>query len=138
MDAQADFGRLVTTFHHEEPDRVPLVEAAIDYGIMNQFLGKPVTSDDLAAQGEFWCQAGYDYIPLTVGMMQPGRVTGESAISKVIKKALLHDYAEEDGTEAWNLERRSWIQSEADLGLAVAGRRSAGLQQFPPGPGLLA
>ena len=53
-----DFGRVVTTLHHEEPDRVPLAEAAVDYSIMSQFLGRPVVDGDLAAQVDFWTQAG--------------------------------------------------------------------------------
>jgi len=110
-----DFRRVVTALHHEEPDRVPFAEATIDYEIMSQFLGRPVASDDVAAQVEFWATAGYDYIPLTVGMLQPGRVTEDSSISRVIREIMLRDTADRDRDEAWNLERRAWIHSEADL-----------------------
>ena len=66
---EPDFNRVVTTLHHEEPDRVPLMEAIVAYEIQSQFLGETVTEDDLASRVEFWAKAGYDYIPLTVGMM---------------------------------------------------------------------
>lgn len=120
-----DFGRVVTTLQHHEPDRVPFAEAAVDYEIMSGFLGKPVASDDLAAQVEFWAEAGYDFIPLTVGMMQPGRVTEDSHISRVIKNIMLRDTADHECDEAWNLERQAWIRSESDLEVfpwAEAGR----------------
>jgi hypothetical protein len=39
-----------------------------------------VESADLKSQVEFWGRAGYDSIPLTVGMMNPGEVTKESSI----------------------------------------------------------
>ena len=113
--AQPNFERFATALNHEEPDRVPFAEAAVDYEIMSQFLGKPVRSDDLATQVEFWVEAGYDFIPLTVGMMQPGKVTEESAISRVIKKIMVQDTADEQSSEDWNLERRSWIHSEEDF-----------------------
>ena len=115
MEARPDFGRLVTTLGHEEPDRVPLVEAAVDYAIMSQFLGYPVADDDVASQVEFWSNAGYDYIPLTLGMMRPGGVTRDSQISKVIEDTIVKDEAEVDDQEAWNLEKRSRIHTEADF-----------------------
>lgn len=102
-DLRPDFRRVVTTLHHEEPDRVPLAEISVDYEIMSRFLGRPVTDDDLAAQVEFWTQAGYDYIPLTVGMMRPGAVTRDSQISKVIQEVLLKGTADEGSDEAWDI-----------------------------------
>ena len=114
-DIKPDFSRVVTTLQHEEPDRVPLVEAVIGYEIMSRFLGRRVTDDDLASQVEFWSKAGYDYIPLTVGMMQPGQLTKDSQISKVIKDVMLKDTADEDSDEVWSLERMALIHSEEDL-----------------------
>jgi len=115
LDVKPDFNRVAITLQHQEPDRVPFAEAAIDYEIMSQFIGRTVTSDDLAAQVEFWSKAGYDYIPLTIGMMQPGRVTKDSQISKVIRDVMLKDTADKDRDEAWNLERRAWIHTEEDF-----------------------
>ncbi len=85
MELKPDFNRIRKTVRHEEPDRVPLCEALIEYSIQSQFLGREVKAEDLGSQVEFWLKAGYDYIPLTVGMMTPGKVTQESKISKVIR-----------------------------------------------------
>jgi uroporphyrinogen decarboxylase len=109
MDVKPDFERIRKTTRFEEPDRVPLAEILIDYSIQGRFLGRSVTADDLESQVEFWSKAGYDYIPLTVGMMQPGKVTKESKISKVIREVMLADSADADKEESWNLELTSFI-----------------------------
>ena len=99
MDVKPDFERIRKAARFEEADRVPLAEILIDYSIQSQFLGRPVTPDDLESQVEFWSTAGYDFIPLTVGMMQPGKVTKESKISKVIREVMLADSADADKEE---------------------------------------
>jgi len=109
-----NFERIVTTLKHQEPDRVPLAEAAVDYEIMSQFLGRKVTDSDIEAQVEFWTKAGYDYIPLTVGMMQPGKVTEDSAISKFLRDVVLQDTADEQ-KGSWNLAERPIILDEKDF-----------------------
>ena len=105
-----DFDRIRKTVRHEEPDRVPLIDASISYDIMGKFLGKRVDKDDIKAQVEFWQSAGYDYIALTAGMMQPGKVTENSYISKIIKEKLMKDEKDE-----WNLENRSFINEREDF-----------------------
>ncbi|UCG07179.1 MAG: hypothetical protein JSV83_00550, partial [Desulfobacterales bacterium] len=115
MDVKPDFKRIRKTARFEEPDRVPLAEILIDYSIQSQFLGRPVGPDDLESQVEFWSKAGYDFIPLTVGMMQPGKVTKESKISKVIREVMLADSADADKEEAWNLELTSFIKTREDF-----------------------
>lgn len=110
-----DFSRVVTTLRHREPDRVPLAEAAVAYETMSSFLGKKVVDSDVASQVEFWSKAGYDYIALTVGMMQPGKVTEDSAISKMIKSVILRDTPDQEKDDAWNLEKRSFISDEKDF-----------------------
>jgi len=115
MDVKPDFDRLRKTARFEEPDRVPLAEILIDYSIQSQFLGRLVTPEDLEAQVEFWSKAGYDFIPLTVGMMQPGKVTKESKISKVIREVMLDDATEADREAAWNLELTSFIKTREDF-----------------------
>ncbi len=115
LETTPDFRRVAATLHHEEPDRVPLAEIAVDYEIMSQFLGRSVTDDDVAAQVKFWTQAGYDYVLLTVGMMRPGGVTKDSQISKVLQDVLLQDGSEEDKSESWNVWKRSRIHTEEEF-----------------------
>lgn len=115
MDIRPDFERIRKTANHEEPDRLPLLEALVDYSIQSQFLGKDVLPEDFATQVEFWAKAGYDYIPLTVGMMKPGKVTGESRISKVIREVMLADSPDADKEKSWNLELTSFIKTRDDF-----------------------
>jgi len=106
-----DFSRIETTLSHKEPDRVPLIEAAVAYETMSKFLGREVSASDYDSQIEFWIKAGYDYIALTAGMMQPGKVTEDSLISKVIKENL---QKRGDSDSNWNLEERAFISDEKD------------------------
>ena len=46
------------------PDRVPLGENDIDFGIMDSLLGRPVI--DLPSYVSFWREAGYDYVLLEI------------------------------------------------------------------------
>jgi uroporphyrinogen decarboxylase len=115
MDRKPDFERIIKAAGHHELDRVPLCEVLVEYPIQSNFLGKEVTSDDLESQLEFWVNAGYDFIPLTVGMMTPGKVTAESVISKVIKDVMLKDSPDAEKEEAWSLERTSFINNRADF-----------------------
>jgi len=115
MDIEPDFGRIRKTAQHKEPDRVPLCEVLVEYPIQSRFLGREVKSKDLASQVEFWAKAGYDYIPLTVGMMTPGKVTDESSISKVIRETMFKDSPEAEDEKAWNLELTSFINNREDF-----------------------
>jgi uroporphyrinogen decarboxylase len=110
-----DFERLRKTVRHEEPDRVPLLECLVEYPIQSQFLGREVKADDLESQIEFWYKAGYDYIPITVSLMAAGKVTQESAISKVIKSVMLADSPEAEKETSWSLEYTSFINDRADF-----------------------
>ncbi len=112
MSNQPDFERLRKTMHHEEPDRLPLIEALVAYEIQSQFLGKKVEDSDLKSQVEFWMRAGYDSIPLTVGMMSPGEVTKESSIYRVVQKTLRK---EEDEMVPWNIEEKGVVSGPEDF-----------------------
>ena len=109
MYASPDFERIMKTVNHEEPDRVPLCEVLVEYPIQSQFLGREVTDADLESQVEFWVKAGYDFIPLTAGMMKPGKVTEDSVISQVIREDVLTDAVAADDDTTWNLEYTSFI-----------------------------
>jgi uroporphyrinogen decarboxylase len=104
-----DFERIRKTVRREEPDRVPLVEALVDFDIQSQFLGRPVTYENLEAQVEFWTKAGYDYIPLVVGMMRPGQVTKDSSISRILRDTLEKEGADVSDDRSWNLEYTPFI-----------------------------
>lgn len=115
MDIRPDFERIRKTVRHEEPDRVPLGDNYVAYPIQSTFLGREVTAEDLEGQLEFWLKAGYDFIPITVGMMAPGKVTQESTISRVIREVMLKDTPDADDEKSWSLERSSFIHSRADF-----------------------
>lgn len=119
-----DFNRVITTVKHMEPDRIPLIDAAISYEIMSKFLGKTVQSLDLELQVEFWQKAGYDYIALTAGMMQPGKVSKDSFISGVIEENVLCGAEVSQDAEAWNLEKNAFIEDEVDF-LAFPWQKAA-------------
>ncbi|MDI6755813.1 MAG: uroporphyrinogen decarboxylase family protein [Thermodesulfobacteriota bacterium] len=57
-------------------------------------------------------QAGYDSIPLTVGMMNPGEVTKESSIYQVVQKTLRK---EGDEVVPWNIEENGVISNQQDF-----------------------
>ncbi len=105
-----DFERLRKTVQHEEPDRVPLIEALVDFPMQSQFLGREVTADNVEAQIAFWAQAGYDYIPLVAGVLRPGRVTRDSAISRVLRDALACEGVDVTDERAWNPEYTPFIR----------------------------
>jgi hypothetical protein len=98
---------------HKETDR-PAGEILIDYSIQSKFLGT-VTADDLVGQVEFWAKAGYDFIPITVSMMSPGKVTEESKITRVLKEMVLREKPGTTDPKAWNLEMTSFIHERPDL-----------------------
>ncbi|MBW2310854.1 MAG: hypothetical protein JRF35_07235, partial [Deltaproteobacteria bacterium] len=115
MKIKPDFEHFRKVVAHGEVERVPLCEVLVEYPIQSKFLGRQVTPDDLEAQLEFWIRAGYDFIPLTVGMMTPGKVTTESVISKVIRDVMLKDSPDAGNEESWSLERTSFINNREDF-----------------------
>jgi uroporphyrinogen decarboxylase len=115
MDLKPDFNRFLAAVHHQETDRVPLGEILIDYSVQSKFLGRTVTADDLAGQVEFWTKAGYDFIPITVSMMSPGKVTEESKITRVLKEMVLREKPGTTDPNAWNLEMTSFIHERPDI-----------------------
>ena len=100
MDLNPDFERFRKAAKRCEPDRVPLCEVLIDYSVMSRFLGREVKSDDLASQVEFWSKAGYDYIPIPVSLMSPGKVTEESKITRLLKEMVLKKTPQETGPKS--------------------------------------
>jgi uroporphyrinogen decarboxylase len=110
-----DWERIRKTVMHEEPDRVPILEALVEYPIISRFLGREITPDDLESQVEFYYKAGYDAVPITVSMMAFGKVTEESPISKVIQEKMLKDEADRQDAAKWSLEQTSFIDDREDF-----------------------
>ena len=73
LNHQPDFSRLRTTLFGGQPDRVPLLELAVDNSIKAAVLGRPIeTAKDLA---DFFVKAGYDYVRLSPKIdMNPAHV----------------------------------------------------------------
>lgn len=109
LQAAPDFERIRKTVLLQEPDRVPLWEILVDFEMQSRFLGRPVVYEDLASQVEFWTKAGYDYIPLVVGMMRPGKVTEDSSISHVLRETLKGEGVDVSDEKSWNLEHTPFI-----------------------------
>ena len=66
MTAEPDFQRFRTALLCGTPDRVPLAEIDVDRSIKEAWLGRPLQSAD--DEVEFWCSAGYDFVPVDVGI----------------------------------------------------------------------
>jgi uroporphyrinogen decarboxylase len=78
---EPDFdGRLRKTLLLQgEPDRVPLMEALVEPEVIAQFLGRPpVTLEDKV---EFYYTAGYDYVPMEVGLLGVGKTVAEDSMT---------------------------------------------------------
>lgn len=112
---EPDFGRIRTTVQHKEPDRVPLLEALVEYPVQSRFLDKEVTSDDIKSQIEFYFNAGYDTVPITVSAMAFGKVDEASPISRVIRDKMLKNEADKQDMTKWSLEYSSFINDRNDL-----------------------
>ncbi len=82
MATENDFARVRTCLMLEgRPDRVPLCELHVDQEVKEAFLGHPIES----AQDEidFWVAAGYDYVPVSAGLLNVGGVlSGEATMRK--------------------------------------------------------
>jgi uroporphyrinogen decarboxylase len=115
MEPKPDFDRFKAAVQHQEPDRVPLCEAIVGYSIMSRFLSREVGPDDLASQVEFWIKAGYDFVPIPVTLMAPGKVTEESKITRLLRELVLAKNPDETDPQAWNLEMTSFIHEREDF-----------------------
>jgi uroporphyrinogen decarboxylase len=117
-----DFNNLRTAlFCQGEPKRVPLFELSIDQDIKARFLGRP--AGDLAAEVEFFMRAGYDFVPLTIGIRQTtrgetaGLVGAKPAQTSVLKaaSARYNPFQEGDSTRMWAEEGRGVIHDQASF-----------------------
>ncbi len=105
MKVNPDFNRVIAAFNHEEPDRVPLGDFWADKEAKEAFLGKPV--DDLKTEVEFWYKAGFDFVPMPAGLLEPAQSIGKTTISK--------DKQKEGAVRKWADEKQGLITTDADL-----------------------
>ncbi len=104
-----------------EPKRVPQFELSVDEQIKRRFLGKPAGS--LEAEAEFFMKAGYDFVPMTIGIRQTTRgeesgVMGAKPVGTSVLKPVQAQYnpAEEAvSTRMWAEEGEGIIQDRASF-----------------------
>ncbi|MBS3977709.1 MAG: hypothetical protein KGZ75_13490 [Syntrophomonadaceae bacterium] len=106
-----DFERIKTALYCKEPDRVPLAELIIDPKVRAGFMGKPV--DDIKTNVEFWAAAGYDYIILSKGLLEPGHVLEGTAVQKTRSETSLYGNGVEE--RDWANLHEGVIKTEADF-----------------------
>jgi uroporphyrinogen decarboxylase len=80
LSATNDFQRVQTALLlRGKPDRVPLWELHVDEEVKRAFLGRDIRgpADEVA----FWVEAGYDYVPLSAGLLAvAGVLSGEATL----------------------------------------------------------
>ncbi len=104
-----------------EPKRVPLFEGTIHEDLKSRFLGKPART--LETEVEFHMLAGYDYVPLTIGLRQTmrGETTGVMGTKKVetsvlkAAEARYNPFQAGTSTRMWAEEGRGVIADEASF-----------------------
>jgi len=111
-----DFSRVAAALRGEEPDRVPLCEFLVDPPVKEAFLGKHVGNSltradnyDVAADVEFWHQAGYDFMHLApnyLGLFPGGWNVSQGRYSL---------YEEAPVEKAWMEEHQSIIRRKQDI-----------------------
>ncbi|MCP4782667.1 MAG: hypothetical protein GY903_27150 [Fuerstiella sp.] len=104
-----------------EPKRVPSFEFSVDEVIKRQFLGKPANTLD--AEAEFFMKAGYDFVPMTIGIRQTTRgeksgIMGSKPVQTGVLKpaqAQYNPFQEEESTRMWAEEGEGIIQDAASF-----------------------
>ena len=82
-----NFERYLTTLYCEEPDRVPLGDFTVDQMLLDQFMGKPVST--LRDQVDFRIAAGFDFVTGLSGIFELfGAAEGIATKSETAKTSL--------------------------------------------------
>ncbi len=108
-------------FCQGEPAYVPLFEGSVHEDIKSRFLGKP--AGNLETEVEFALKAGYDFVPLTIGLRQTmrGEMAGIMGVKDVQTSVLKAGHArynpfqEEEGTRMWAEEGQGVIHDQASF-----------------------
>jgi uroporphyrinogen decarboxylase len=109
---QNDFRRTAQClWRRGKPDRVPLWELWVDPAVQGAYLGRPVRSIEDTA--EFWIRAGYDYVPVSAGLLQVAGVLSGDATQR--KKHTYSRYSEDPQEMTWAAEGKGVITSHAEF-----------------------
>ena len=100
-----DFGRLLTAFARQEPDRVPLLELFADAEVKAAFLGRPVMG--IRDEVEFHLAAGYDCVPIMLPFVGPRSMAVIDSHRTTYKEGLQE--------RAWVAERDGAIRTMEDF-----------------------
>jgi len=103
-----------------EPDRVPMLETSIDRDIKKAVLGRPVSTPE--DEVEFWMRAGFDHVPVGIGMRLMVRTASNKA-----EAAIRIDHAEKVTRTARaqysllgdEMRERAWAEEGTGI---IAGR----------------
>lgn len=104
-----------------EPKRVPQFDGTVAEDIKTRFLGRPIAG--LADEVAFMVTAGYDYVPLTIGMRQTMRgerqgIMGAKQVDTTVLKAHRAQYdprGDDTTTRMWAEEGSGLVRDEASL-----------------------
>lgn len=107
QDRHPDFQRFLAALNKQEPDRVPFAEFIIEPDIRAAFLGHPPQNH--RDQIDFFTRAGYDYYPLAMSIVDPGRALG----GKAAKSFSIFDHAYTERT--WAANTQGVISSRDDF-----------------------
>jgi len=112
MPGRNDFSRVRQSLMLAgKPDRVPLWELHVDHEVKEAFLGRKLESE--ADDARFWVEAGYDFVPLSAGLLAvAGVLSGEAT---VVKSAKYSVYTEAEREVTWAAEGKGVIGSFEDL-----------------------
>ncbi|MBI4602452.1 MAG: nucleoside 2-deoxyribosyltransferase [Planctomycetes bacterium] len=102
-----------------EPESVPLFEGSVHEDVKSRFLGRSAGS--LEAEVEFHMRAGYDYVPLTIGLRQTMRgekagIMGAKRLETTVLKgaeARYNPFQEGTSRRVWAEEGEGIIHDEA-------------------------
>lgn len=119
-----DFNRIrKTLLLRGEPDRVPIMEQHVDKDVKKAFLGRPIR--DLGDEVEFWMTAGYDFVPLAIGMrstvraatglVQTGMDTTDFSRAVKMHKSRYSVIEDEERERGWAEEGTGIIAGRAEL-----------------------
>ena len=111
MAIRNDFNRLLAAIRHEPVDRAPMIELAMDREIQEAFTGRPCVT--LKDEVEFRRDAGYDYVWISRGMLDPAGTLNKDAARRSAREDK-HFYSE-DEEKVWADESQGVITSPADF-----------------------